>query len=71
MEDFKVKVPKSLPPYTEDSEIEKLFYVIENKKTHRSTIIRDSLMIGLVLKSGLRRGELANLKEEDAHADFF
>jgi hypothetical protein len=31
MDDFKVKVPKSLPPYTEDSDIEKLFAAIENK----------------------------------------
>jgi hypothetical protein len=33
MDDFKVKVPKTLPPYTEDSDIEKLFAAIENKKT--------------------------------------
>jgi hypothetical protein len=32
MDDFKVKVPKSLPPYTEDSDIEKLFRAIETKK---------------------------------------
>ncbi len=70
MEDFKVKVPKSLPPYTEDAEIERLFHVIENKKTHRSTIVRDSLMVKLALKSGLRRGELANLEARDVHPDF-
>jgi len=70
MEDFKVKVPKSLPPYTEGAEIERLFHAIENKKTHRSTIVRDSLMVELALKSGLRRGELANLEVKDVHPDF-
>ncbi|MFB0559310.1 MAG: tyrosine-type recombinase/integrase [Dehalococcoidales bacterium] len=70
MEDFKVKVPKSLPPYTEDTDIERLLHVIENKKTHRSTIVRDGLMVELVLKSGLRRGELANLEAKDVHSDF-
>ena len=70
MEDFKIKVPKSLPPYTEDAEIERLYHVIENKKTHKSTIIRDSLMVELALKSGLRRGELANLETRDVHPDF-
>ncbi|MFC2047677.1 tyrosine-type recombinase/integrase [Chloroflexota bacterium] len=70
MDDFKVKVPKSLPPYTEDAEIDRLFHVIENKQTHRSTIVRDSLMVELVLKSGLRRGELANLEVRDVHPDF-
>ena len=39
--DFKVKVPKSLPEYTEDSDIEKLIAVIENKKTHKGSIVRD------------------------------
>ncbi len=70
MEDFKVKVPRSLPPYTEDAEIERLFHVIENKKTHKGTIVRDSLMVELALKSGLRRGELANLEVKDVHPDF-
>ncbi len=70
MEDFKVKVPKSLPPYTEDSEIDRLFHAIENKKTHKNTIVRDCLMIELALKSGLRRGELANLEAKDVHTDF-
>jgi len=70
MEDLKVKIPKSLPPYTEDAEIEKLFHVIENKKTHKGTIVRDILLVELALKSGLRRGELANLAAKDVHTDF-
>ncbi|MFC1914640.1 tyrosine-type recombinase/integrase [Chloroflexota bacterium] len=70
MDDFKVKVPKSLPPYTENTDIEKLFHAVENKKTHKNTVIRDSLMIELALKSGMRRGELANLEVKDVHSDF-
>jgi integrase/recombinase XerC len=70
LSDFKVRIPKSLPPYTEDSEIEKLFEAVENKKTHRKLIVRDSLLIELALKSGMRRGELANLGVGDIHEDF-
>jgi integrase/recombinase XerD len=68
--DLKIKIPKSLPPYTEDSDIDKLFDAIENKKTHRGCIVRDSLMVQLALMTGLRRAELANLKRRDIHADF-
>lgn len=70
MDDFKVKVPKTLPPYTENGEVEKLFSTIENKKTHRGTIVRDRLLVELALKSGMRRGELANLEARDIHSKF-
>jgi integrase/recombinase XerD len=70
MNDFKVKVPKTLPPYTEDSDIEKLFAAVESKQTHKGTIVRDSLLIALDLKTGMRRSELANLEVKDIHADF-
>ncbi|MFC2017193.1 tyrosine-type recombinase/integrase [Chloroflexota bacterium] len=70
MDDFKVKIPKTLPPYTEDSEIEKLFNAIENKKTHKSCIVRDSLMVALALKTGMRRSELGNLEVKDIHQGF-
>jgi len=33
MDDFKVKVPKSLPDYTNDKDIEKFFAAIEKKST--------------------------------------
>ena len=70
MDDFKVKRPKSLPPYTEDSDIEKLFAAVESKKTHKGCIVRDSLLVRLALKTGMRRSELANLEPKDIHADF-
>lgn len=70
MNDFKVKVPKSLFPCTKDSEVEKLFTVIENKKSHKGCIVRDGLLVELALKTGLRRSELGNLEANDVHQDF-
>jgi integrase len=67
--DLKIKIPKSLPPYIEDEEINQLLEAVERKKSHKKCIIRDILLIELALKSGLRRGELANLKVKDIHAD--
>ena len=69
MDDFKVKVPKTLPAYTEDSDIEKLFQAIENKKTHKGCVVRDSLLVALAIKTGMRRSELANLEVKDIHPD--
>ncbi len=68
--DYRVKVPKSLPDYTEDSDIQKLKRVIENKKSHKGSIVRDLLLVDLALNTGMRRGELANLEPVDIHADF-
>ncbi len=70
LDDFKVKVPKTLPPYTSDSEIEKLFSAIEGKRSHKGCIVRDRLLVELALKTGMRRSELANLVTKDIHHDF-
>jgi integrase/recombinase XerD len=70
MDNFKVKVPKTLPPYTENSDIEKLFATVENKKNHKGSIVRDSLLLTVALKTGMRRAELSNLEPKDIHADF-
>jgi len=70
MDDIKIKIPKSLPPYTEDAQIEKLLHAIETKKTHKGTIVRDILLVELALKTGMRRGELANLEVHHIHEDF-
>ena len=69
IDDLVVKIPKSLPPYTEDATIDKLIKAIESKKTHKSTIARDLLLVELSLKTGLRRNEAANLKAGDIHHD--
>jgi site-specific recombinase XerD len=70
VDDFKVKVPKSLPPYTDDGDISKLLSAIANKRSHKGCIARDLLMTELALKSGMRRGELANLAAGGIHEDF-
>ena len=70
MDDLKIKIPKSLPPYTEDAQIEKLLHAIETKKTHKRSIVRDILLVELALKTGMRRGELANLEARHIHEDF-
>jgi len=70
MDDLRIKIPKSLPPYTEDTQIEKLLHAIETKKTHKGTIVRDILLVELALKTGMRRGELANLEVRHIHEDF-
>jgi integrase/recombinase XerD len=69
IDDIKIKVPKTLPPYTEDSDIEKLLAVIPKKRSHKGCIERDQLMVLLDWKSGLRRAELANLRVRDIHGD--
>jgi integrase/recombinase XerD len=70
MDDLKIKIPKSLPPYTEDNQIEKLLHAIKTKKTHKRNIVRDILLVELALKTGMRRGELASLEARHIHEDF-
>ena len=67
--DMKVRVPKRLPPYTEDSDIEKLIEAMGNKATHKKTITRDRLLVRLAMNTGLRRAEIANLEIRDIHLD--
>ena len=62
-------MPKTLPPYTEDSDIEKLLEVIPKKRSHKGCIKRDQLMVLVACKTGLRRAELANLLVRDVHGD--
>ena len=69
IDDVKIKVPKTLPPYTEDSDIEKLLAVIPKKRSHKDLIERDQLIVLLAWKSGLRRAELANLRVRDVHSN--
>lgn len=57
MDDFKVKVPKILPPYTKDSDVDKVHRAFEDKRTHKGCIVRDTLLIDLAVSSGMRRAE--------------
>ena len=70
MDDFRIKVPKTLPPYTKDSEVERLLSAIGNKRSHKGCIVRDTLIVELTVKTGLRRSELANLEVKDIQPDF-
>jgi site-specific recombinase XerD len=70
IDDFNVRIPRTLPRYTPDDEIDRLFNAIENKKTHKGCIVRDSLLVALDLKTGLRRSEIADLEVKDIHPDF-
>jgi integrase len=68
--DLKIKIPKSLPPYTDDSQVESLRAQVRNKKSHKSLIERDLLLIDTAEKTGMRRADLANLAKSDIHDDF-
>ncbi|MFC1981992.1 tyrosine-type recombinase/integrase [Chloroflexota bacterium] len=62
---IKVRVPKILPQYVPDGDIDHLIQGIKNKKSHKKSINRDVLLIETAKMTGLRRGELANLKVGD------
>jgi integrase len=65
--DVHIKIPKNLPSYTEDSDIEKLLAAVGDKQSHKKLVERDRLLIDTALKTGLRRFELANLKPKEIH----
>lgn len=70
IEDLKVKIPRSIPKYTEDSALNQVREALANKKTHKGCITRDLLLFDLDHQSGLRRSELANLLVKHIHPDF-
>ncbi|MFC2019440.1 tyrosine-type recombinase/integrase [Chloroflexota bacterium] len=70
MDDLKLRAPQELPAYVEDSDIEKLLTAIRNKRGYKWIIERDTLMVELILNTGLRRSELANLEPRNIHDDF-
>ncbi|MFC2040523.1 tyrosine-type recombinase/integrase [Chloroflexota bacterium] len=69
MDDFKVKIPRTLPAYIDDDQIEQLLNAFANKMTHKGTIVRDQLLVQLDVKTGLRRAEMASLEARDVHTD--
>ena len=70
MNDLKIKRPKSLPQYIEDSDIEKLLAAVKDKKSHKGKVERDCLIIELGIKAGLRREEISELTVGAIHNDF-
>jgi len=61
----KIKVPKILPQNVPLEDFERLENTIREKKSHKKTIKRDVLLIQTGRMTGLRAGELANLKVRD------
>src|SRR3989304_20847 len=70
IDDVKIKVPKTLPPYTETDDVEKVLAAAANKRSHKDRIERDRLLVMLDWKTGMRRGELASLCPKDIHGDW-
>ena len=64
---MKIKTPKILPQYVPGEDIDRLIDEIKGKQTHKKSIERDVLLIETARMTGLRRGELANLKVGDLH----
>jgi integrase/recombinase XerD len=63
--ELRIRVPQSLPQYVEGEEIERLKAALKEKQTHKGVIERNLLLIELATKTGLRRGEIANLRVGD------
>ena len=64
---LKAKLPKTLPTYHEDRDVEALLTVINAKQSHKMMIPRDTLLVKLGWRTGLRRAELSNLEAKAAH----
>ncbi len=62
---IKVRVTKILAQYVPSEDIDLLIKEIKSKKSHKKSIDRDVLLIETAKMTGLRRGELANLKVGD------
>lgn len=71
MDEFKVKISRTLPPYTEDDQIERLLNAMDSKMTHKGSIVRDQLLVQLDVKAGLRRAEMADIEARDVHNGFY
>ncbi len=65
-----IKLPKSMPTYHEDQDVEALLAIIKTKQTHKKMMPRDTLLVELDWRTGLRRKELSNLEARDIHSDF-
>jgi hypothetical protein len=52
IDDVRIKIPKSIPKYVDDSAFQKVRDAIANKKTHKIVIPRDLLLVDLDAESG-------------------
>jgi len=65
----RVKTPKRQPRYVPEGEYETFFTRISNKRSHRETITRDTLMFQVMDATGMRCHEVATLKVRDLFLD--
>ncbi len=65
--DLVSKVPKTLPPYAEDTDLVRLLRAVEDRPSPKGNIERDRVLLTVALKTGLRRAELAALTTGDIH----
>jgi site-specific recombinase XerD len=63
--DVSIKRPKQLPQLTDPRDSDKLEEAMRRRKTHKRKTDRDVLLLDTFRLTGLRRGELANLRVED------
>jgi integrase/recombinase XerD len=62
---LKIKEPNHLPQYVNKEDIAKLLDAFRAKKSHKKSLERDLCLVETACMSGLRRGELSNLKVKD------
>jgi integrase len=59
---FKIKMARIEPQLVSDTEIDLLRQALRSKVTHRGILERDLLILDTMAMTGLRRGEIVNLK---------
>jgi hypothetical protein len=68
LDDVKVKIPKSLPAYTEDSDIEKLFEAIKNKRSHKGC---PSVPFQVMVFESQPPEDCSDWEQEDCNNDYY
>ena len=66
---FKVRMARVEPQLVSDDEIELLRKTLYDKLTHRHILERDLLILDTMVMTGIRRGELVNLKVKDIYSN--
>jgi site-specific recombinase XerD len=66
---FSVKSAKLTPQLVSECEVDQLRSSLVSKRSHKTVLERDLLMIDLMCNAGLRRGEIANLRLRNMKLD--
>jgi integrase len=64
---FKVKMARIEPQLVSDAEVDLLRQTLRSKVTHKSILERDLLILDTMAMTGLRRGEVINLRVGDVY----